>query len=127
MRHFQSFSCSAAVSSAQIDVEYLAQKPQNLLSREKIVTLIVHEVYVAQRIEYTDGAFAGFAADGSSAKNGLFMVQSVCSNYKDMLCLIPISKLDTRILQAWLHKVLLALPNLIIIVAVSADNHICNR
>ena len=60
-------------------------------------------------------------------QNGLFMVQSVSSNYKDMLCLILISKLDTRILQAWLQKVLVALPNLFVIVAVSADNHICNR
>ena len=50
---------------------------------------------VAQRIEYvarTDGAFVGLAADDSSAKIVLsFMVQSVCSNYEDMICLVPIS------------------------------------
>ena len=70
---------SAAVSCRQIDVEYLAQKTQNLPSREKIVTLIVDKVYVAKRIKYTDGAFVGLAADGSSAKTILsFMVQSVC-------------------------------------------------
>ena len=44
-----------------------------------------------------------------------------------MVCLIPISKFDTSILQAWLHKVLLALHNLFVVVAVFADNHICNR
>ena len=128
MRRFQSLSSSAAVSSGQSNVGYLSQKTRNLPLHEKIVTLIVDEVYVAQRIEYTDGAFAGLAADGSLAKPSLsFMVQSVCSNYKDMGCLITVSKLDTSILQAWLHKVLVALHNLFVIVTVSADNHLCSR
>ena len=47
------------------------------------------------------------------------MIQSVHSNYKDMVYLIPISKLDTSILKAWLHKVLVALHNLFVIVSVS--------
>ena len=113
VRRLQSLSSSAAISSGQIDVEYLSQKTRNLPPHEKIVTLVMDEVYVAQRIEYTDGAFVGLAADGSSAKTVLsFMVQSVCSNYKDMICLIPVSKLDTSILHTWLHKVLVALHNL---------------
>ena len=68
MRRLQSLSSNAAVSSGQIDVEYLSQKTQNLPSGEKIIALIVDEVYVAQRIDYTDGEFVGLAADGSSAK-----------------------------------------------------------
>ena len=78
VRRLQLLSSSSVVSSGQIDVEYLAQKTQNLSLHEKIVTLIVDEVYVAQRIENTDGAFVGLAAGGSSAKTVLsFMVQSV--------------------------------------------------
>ena len=120
VHHLQSLSSSAAVSSGQIDVEYLSQKTRNLPPHEKIITLIVDEMYVAQRIEYTDRAFVGLAANGSSAKTVLsFMVQSVCSNYKDMVCLIPVLKLDTSILQTWLHEVLVALHNLFVIVAVT--------
>ena len=79
VRIFQSLSSSAAVSSGQIDVEYLAKKTQNLPPHKKTVTLIVDKVYVAQRTEYTDGAFVGLAADGSSAKTvRSFLVQSVC-------------------------------------------------
>ena len=81
VRRLRSPSSSAAFSSGQVDVEYLSQKTWNLPPHEKIVTLIVDEVYVAQRIECTDGAFVGLAADGFSAKAILsFMVQSVCSN-----------------------------------------------
>ena len=93
VRRLQSRFFSAAVSSGLIDVKYLSQKTRNLPLHDKIVTFIVDEEYVAQRIEYPDGAFVGFAADGSSAKTVLsFMVQSVCSNYKDVVCLFPVSK-----------------------------------
>ena len=127
VRRLQSLSSSAAVLSEQIDVEYLSQKTRNLPPHEKIVTLIVDEVYVAQRIEYTNSAFVRLADDGSSATTVLsFMVQSVCSNYKDVVCVIPVSKLDTSILQALLHKVPVALHYLFVIVAVSFDNHICD-
>ena len=79
VRCVQSLSSSAAVSSGQIDVEYLAQKTQNLPLHEKIVTFIVDEVYVAQRIEYTDGAVVGLAADGFSAKQSLLSWFNLCT------------------------------------------------
>ena len=55
------------------------------------------------------------------------MVQSVCKNYKDIVCLVPVEKLDTSLLHYWFNKVMKYLSKIFIVVAVSVDNHICNR
>ena len=56
-----------------------------------------------------------------------FMVQSVCGSYKDVVCVVPINKLDTSILTAWFQKVMLALDKVVLVIALSVDNHICNK
>jgi len=70
----------------------------------------------------------GITEDGIPAKTVLsFMVQSSCSKYQDMVCLVPIDRLDTKTLHVWFNKVMLALHDLLTIIAVSVDNHVCNR
>ena len=56
-----------------------------------------------------------------------FMVQSICSKFKDVVCLVPVLKLDSTKLRYWFDKVLEALNDLFSIAAVSIDNHVCNR
>ena len=89
---------------------------------------MVDEVYTAQRVEYTNGSFIGWTEDGSPAKTVLsFMIQSICGKFKDVVCLIPVHKLDTHLLKTWFHKVMNFLDGIFDVVAVSADNHVCNR
>ena len=123
------------VETGQLDFEYLKQRTASLTNQEKIVTLLIDEVYTAQRIEYNNGAFIGLTEDGLPAKTVLaFMVQSVCCKFKDVVCLLPIlpvllpiNRLDTALLRKWFHKVMLGLHSLFIVATVSVDNHVCNR
>ena len=86
------------------------------------------KVYTAQRVEYTNSSFIGVTEEGASAKTVLtFMIQSVKGKYKDVVCLIPIHKLSTALLRKWFDLVMSALNDLFLVVAVSADNHVCNR
>ena len=88
---------------------------------------MLDEVYTAQRVEYTNGSFIG-VTEGASAKTVLiFMLQSVKGKYKDVVCLIPIHKLSTALLWKWFDLLMSVLNDLFLIVAVSADNHVCNR
>ena len=94
-------------------------------SHEKIVTFLIDKVHTAQRVEYSNGSFVGLRDDGLPAKTVLaFMVQSVCGSYKDVVCVVPINKLDTSILTSLFQKVMLALDKIFLVIAVSVDNHI---
>ena len=91
------------------------------------MTLMIDEVYIAERVEYCNGPFIGITESGTPAKTVLgFMIQSIHCHYKEVVCLIPISTLDTMTLHSWFNKVLKALGSIFHVVAVSADNHIRN-
>ena len=90
--------------------------------------LLLNEVYTAQRVEYSDNSFSGLNEDGVLAKSvSAFMVQSICGKYRDAVCLIPVNKLDTGTLRHWFNRVLMAISSFHKVLAVCADNHICNR
>ena len=120
--------CDASVECGVVDVKYLKQRTMGLTDQQRIVTLMIDKVYTAQRVEYTNGTFIGLLEDGEAAKTVLgFVVQSTCYKYKDVVCLVPINKLNTNILQTWFDKVMKALAEIFFVIAVSVDNHICNR
>ena len=128
INRLRQLSVGTTVETGEITLNYLHQRTVNLTSEQKIVTLLVDEVYTAQRVEYSNGSFVGLTADGAPAKTALtFMVNSTCSNYKDVVCIIPVNKLNTKILCSWFKRVMFALDKFFLVIAVSVDNHICNR
>ena len=82
----------------------------------------------ASRIEYRNGSFIGLTDEGLPAKTILaFMVQSIRSKYKDVVFLVPISKLDTASLRAWFDRVMISIDEFLLVSAISVDNLVCNR
>ena len=89
---------------------------------------MIDEVYTAKRIEYANGSFVGLTESGEPAKTVLaFKVQSSCSKFKDVVCLVPVSKLDSTKLKTWFNIIMDALKDIFCIVAISFHNHVCNR
>ena len=67
---------------------------------KKSVTLLIDEVYTANRVDYQNGTYVCLTKDDACAKTVLtFMVQSVCKNYKDAFYLVPAEKLETSLLH----------------------------
>ena len=76
-------SRGSSVDTGIVDVSYLRRRASYLNEQQRIVTLLIDEVYTAQRIEYNNGKFIGLTNDGVPAKTVLtFMIQSTCSKYK---------------------------------------------
>ena len=89
---------------------------------------MIDEVYAAKRIKYSNDTFVWLNEEGEPAKTVLsFMVQSTFSKFKDVVCLVPVQKLDSTKLRYWFDKVMEALHDILCVVALSADNHVCNR
>ena len=49
------------------------------------------------------------------------------SRWIDVVCLVPMHKLDLAQLRYWFATVMKSLKDIFFILAVSVDNHICNR
>jgi len=122
------YSSCLSVSANSLDTSYLLQRTEHLSEKERMVTLMIDEIYTAKRIEYSNGSFVGLTEEGEPAKTVLaFMVQSVCSKFKDIVCLVPVHNLDSTQLRLFFDKVMQGLKDILFVVAVSVDNHVCNR
>ena len=116
---------SRSIETGQLDLDYLRERTVDLSDEEKVVTLIIDKEYTAQRFEYSNGLFVGLTDNGTPPETVLaFMVQSTHGKYKDIAHLI---QHNTKILQKWFEKVMVTLNEILFVVAISVDNHICNR
>lgn len=117
-------SCKVGLESETIDSGHLREHAKYLSPRERIVTLIVDNLNLVPGVECIDGS----TNENKSTKSVLtFTVQSICSKYKDVACMIPIERLDTVVLRKWLQSVMKALDEFLLITAVSICNQACIR
>ena len=67
--------------------------------RDKIVSVVMDEVYVASKVEYTGGKFFG-CENGIPTKTLLgTMLKSVAGRYQDIVSLTPLTKVFTILLE----------------------------
>jgi len=62
---------------------------------QQTVLLIIHEIYIARRVEYTGSKVLGLTLDGNvSSTLPCFMVKSVAGKYKDVMATYQMDKLS---------------------------------
>ena len=129
IRRLQQLSTNNNVHPNDIDLIYMMTRVRNLSDKEKIVNLIIDEVYTSTRIEYQNGEFIGLTENGKVAKTlCVFMVQSLYSKYKDVVKLIQVESLKVTALRQYFDCVMNALHGLgLVVLSVSVDNHVVNR
>jgi len=73
---------------------YLQLRVSQLIEPERTVTLMIDEIYIAKRVEYTAGGVQGLTTESSVASTLLcFMVKSLANKYKDFVAIYPMDKL----------------------------------
>ena len=129
IRQLQRLSAHVSVHTDNLDLSYLKTRVTQLSTREQKCVLMIDEVYTSARIEYQNGEFVGLTENGSCAETLLvFMLHSLCSKYKDVVKLIPVSKLTAAEMKTAFDLVMVELHKLsLLVVVVSVDNHIVNR
>jgi hypothetical protein len=108
---------------------YLKLRISKLNQYERTVILIIDEIYVAKRVEYTRGEMQGLTPDGSVASTLLcFMVKSVVSKYKDIVAIYPMSKLTAaKQHECYLEVAALLRSVFFSVIAIAVDNATTNR
>ena len=72
------------VNNGLNNASYLKLRIDKINEFQRNVVLMIDEVYVAKRVEYTGGVIQGLTLDGSVASTLLcFMIKSVVGKYKD--------------------------------------------
>jgi len=111
------------------NASYLKLRASKLNEYDRNVILLIDEIYVAKRVEYSGGAVQGLTTDGSVASTLLcFMIKSLTTKYKDLVAIYPMSKLTADKQHACYQEVAALLRTVDVnVVAISVDNATANR
>ena len=107
----------------------LTLRMSKLNEYERTVLLIIDQIYIAKRVEYSGGEVHGLTADGQVASTLLcFMVKSLVSKYKDIVAIYPRDKLTAAKQFDCYNDVMVMLRGIgMNVVAISVDNAATNR
>lgn len=111
-------------------IKYLQNRLKCLKPHEKIVTLIMDEIYISPQLNFKGGSIYGNAIDSSDfAKTvQVFMISSVFSKYKDVVGLFPVSNLKSTYLKDMIMKILQMVEELgFQVISLVSDNNSVNR
>ena len=90
----------------QTTKQYLKTRFMSLNEKEKIVNMILDEVYTTHRVEYSGGKFYGYENQTVTKTLLGFMISSVCGKFRDMVALVPIAKVNADVIDNLWHKIL---------------------
>ena len=95
---------------SQLDVNddsYLKTQIEHLSDLDKAEFILIDEIYIAKRIEYSNGKLLGLTEESAVAGTVLvFMIASVATHYHEVVKMIPIGKIKADIIRECHFKVL---------------------
>jgi hypothetical protein len=107
---------------------YLTARIANLSENNRLVSVLIDEVYSAKRIEFSGGKFYGLENAEATKTLLCFMVSSVAGSYRDMVAMMPIVKIDASVILSNFEKVVEALQEIgFQVTSVLTDGHSANR
>jgi len=124
--------CCQSLTDDDAHFVYLKQKCGALAEHERLVVLLLDEIYVKPRVTYKGGSLQGFAENSADTVEATtvqaYMISSVLSKHKDVAALQPIKNLDMSFLHDSVSKVLCLVERAgYKVLAVLSDNNRVNR
>ena len=83
-----------------------------LKPKDKIVGLLLDEVHCKKKVQYANGAFYGIENEQITKTLLCLMLKSVAGQYRDVICMSPISKLPAEKIRLVWRNCLQALTNI---------------
>jgi hypothetical protein len=109
-------------------VRYLETRIKSLSPREKLVSIVLDEVYSAQRIEFQSGKFYGLENEEVTKTLLCLMLNGVAGKYQDIVAMVPLTRVSSTIINTWYIRVLEVVTKIgFDVVATSTDGHSANR
>ncbi|KAH9374426.1 hypothetical protein HPB48_021003 [Haemaphysalis longicornis] len=97
---------------------------------EKTVTMMIDEVHIKPYLDYKGGTIVGSSAHSTEPATAahVFMIQSLLSPNKDVIHILPVSKLSAEVLHEHAKHIILSVENIgLKVIAVLTDNNALNR
>lgn len=111
-------------------VQYLRTRINYLQDHEKLVNLVLDEVYVEPRLHFKGGSVYGSSSNNNDiAKTAqVFMVSSVLSDYKDIVCIVPVNNMSSEYLKTEILCIVTELESIgLQVLSLISDNNLVNR
>ena len=86
--------------------QYLKSRFSSLNERQKLVNLMLDEVYTCKRVEYSSGKFYGYENQTVTTTLLGFMIKSVAGKFHEMVTLVPIAKINADVIDIIWRKIL---------------------
>lgn len=111
-------------------LRFMKRRASLLNPHERNVVLMVDEIHLQQFFDYKGGRVTGAAANCAEPAKAahVFMVHSLLSSYKDVVHVLPVSRISAEELHCVLRSVIMNLEDAgLHVVAVIMDNNSINR
>jgi hypothetical protein len=123
-----SSALSAETGLTESSVQYLKARVEKLSARERIVTIVIDEVYCAKRVEFSGGKIFGMENNSPTKTLLGFMMKGVAGSYRDMVALLPITTIDSELLNKNWEKIVQCVTEIgFDVICISTDGHSSNR
>ena len=109
--------------------EYLKIRINKLNQFERTVMLVMDEIYISRRVEYSRGKILGFCNSGKDVASTVlvFMIRSVIGKYRDVVSIVPVNNLTAVTMHNSFNVVMRSLLHIgFSVVATSVDNNRVN-
>lgn len=109
---------------------YISEKRASLEPHQCFVSLMLDEIHIKPYMDYKGGNLVGTAYDSIDVATTahVFMIQSLLSDFKDVVYILPVNKMNANNLFAIIKKILLGLETIgFKIIVIVTDNNSINR
>ncbi|GBM85554.1 hypothetical protein AVEN_199751-1 [Araneus ventricosus] len=111
-------------------LRYIKQKLQFIGSADKTVILQIDEMHIKPYFDYKRGNISGLCFNSENAATSVvtFMISSILSSYKDVVHILPISKITADALHACIKQIVVGLDGIgFKVICVITDNNSVNQ
>ncbi len=115
-------------STVQGSIDYLKTRIDYLKKHELVVNILLDEIYIQPVLTFKGDTIFGYSENNKTKTAQIFMILSILSKYKDVVCIIPVINLTAEQLKVMNLDIIIKLENIgFEVLSLISDNNAVNR